>query len=98
MSRRLIIRAVAQRELDDAVAWYHAREVGLDKRFLQEVQKTMCRILENPGQFPRWGKLKRRAVIEVFPFTLHFREEGNDIVLLAVFNASRDPSQLLQRR
>ena len=97
MSRRLIIRAVAQRELDDAVAWYHALEAGLDKRFLGEVQKTTRRILENPSQFPRWGKLKRRAVIEVFPFTLHFREEGDDIILLAVFNASRDPRQLLHR-
>ena len=98
MSRRLIIRAVAQRELDDGVAWYHSREAGLDKRFLGEVKKTIKRILKNPTQFPRWGKMKRRAVVQVFPYTLHFREDGDDIIVLAVFNSSRDPRQLQRRR
>ena len=92
------MRAVAQRELEDGVAWYHSRETGLGKRLLGEVQKTIKRILKNPAQFPYWGKMKRRAVVQVFPYTLHFREDGDDVILLAVFNSSRDPRQLQRRR
>ena len=54
--------------------------------------------MENPAQFPFWRGMFRRALLKDFPYGLHYRTHGEDVVLVAVFHTSRDPLQLLHRR
>jgi len=98
VKRRLILRPAAARELHKAADWYDAREPGLGARLSHEVEKSLARILENPLQFPAWRGVWRRALIDVFPYSLHFRMEGDDVVLVAVFHAKRNPRALSRRR
>lgn len=98
MKRRLIVRPVALRELEEGITWYEDSVPGLGARFLDEVRHTMERMIENPEQFPFWRGMFRRALVKDFPYGLHYRTHGEDVVLVAVFHTSRDPRQLLHRR
>ena len=98
VKRKLIVRPLALRELEEAITWYEDSEPGLGRRFLDEVRHTIERMIENPGQFPCWRGMFQRAVLRTFPFGLHYRTQGEDIVLVAVYHTSRDPARLLHRR
>jgi plasmid stabilization system protein ParE len=39
----------------------------------------------------------RRAVVKRFPYTIHFLDDAERIVVLAVFHAARDPRELKHR-
>ena len=61
MTRRFIVRPLAEADLEDAARWYEDERAGLSERFLSDVDRTIARIRERPFQFP--------AV-----FLLHFSE------------------------
>ena len=52
MTRRFIVRPLAEADLDDAARWYEAEHFGLVERFLSDVDRTFSRIAERPLQFP----------------------------------------------
>lgn len=91
------LRRVALEEYDDAVTWYERRRPGLGALFAKRVTETMNRIEGSPLSFPRVREDTRRAVVPRFPYGVFFRLEGQDIVVLAILHASRDPSRLDRR-
>ena len=48
MTRRLIVRPLAEADLDDAARWYEAERPGLAERFLGDVDRTFARIRGRP--------------------------------------------------
>jgi plasmid stabilization system protein ParE len=52
MTRRFIIRPLAEADLEDGARWYEDERAGLAERFLSEVNRTFARIRERPLQFP----------------------------------------------
>jgi len=48
---RLIINAFAETDLEVASNWYASRKEGLDQDFIEEIEKSIQRIQENPRQF-----------------------------------------------
>jgi plasmid stabilization system protein ParE len=97
MIREVVFRRVARVEFDEAVAWYEAERAGLGLELKAVVDQTVAVIAEQPGLFRQVRGPIRRAVLKRFPYTLHFLEEGDRIVILAVFHASRDPHTLSGR-
>jgi toxin ParE1/3/4 len=57
----------------------------------------LTKIAENPQRFRPASQRTRRALIPGFPYAIHFAEEPDAIVILAVFHTRRDPSQLRDR-
>jgi hypothetical protein len=49
---KVIFLAPAQRELDDAVAWYDEQAAGLRLEFLDELDRTVRRVLAFPQSYP----------------------------------------------
>lgn len=97
MSRPIVFRRIALSEFDEAVAWYEGERAGLGLEFKSEIDATLALIARQPGLFrPVRGPI-RRAVVRRFPYTLHFLDEPERIVVLAVFHASRDPKELGRR-
>lgn len=97
MSRRIVFRLVARNEYDEAVIWYENERKGLGLEFSSSVDNALARIAEQPALFRRVRGPIRRAVLRRFPFTIHFLDEPNQIVVLAVFHAARDPRHLPRR-
>jgi toxin ParE1/3/4 len=98
MSLPVVFRPVAQSELEEAVGWYERQKTGLGNRFRQIIEHTLARIVGNPHRFRPATQRTRRALVPRFPYAIHFAEEPEAIVILAVFHTRRDPSQLKDRK
>ena len=99
MKRRLVLRRVAEKEFDDAIAWYESQGEGLGREFRAAIEQYFERIADNPERFPKIrGEVRRAVVLRRFPFVIHFLIEPERIVILSVFHTSREPEQLKYRR
>lgn len=90
MSRRFIVRPLAEADLDDAAGWYDNERPGLAARFLSDVDRTFARVRERPLQFPVVADAVRRALLHTFPYAVYFRA-SDDVVVLAVLHLRRSP-------
>ena len=91
MARRLIVRPLAEADLDEAARWYDAEHPGLSQRFLSDVDRTFARIRERPLQFPAVGHNVRRALLHTFPYAVYFRASHELVLVFAVLHLRRDP-------
>ena len=64
---RLIINAFAESDLELASDWYASRKEGLDQDFIDEIEKAIQRIQENPRQFAVVKMQIRMSVVKRFP-------------------------------
>lgn len=97
MTRPVVFRSVARNEYDDAVAWYEGERAGLGLDFQIAVDAALTLVARQPLSFRRVRGPVRRALLKRFPYTIHFLDEPDRIVVLAVFHASRDPQELKRR-
>ncbi len=98
MTYRLVFRTIARREFRDAVEWYERRATGLGLRFASAVDREITSMLANPLRHPCWHGEFRRVVLKVFPYAIHFRVEGELVIVLAVYHGKRNPDALKRRR
>tara|TARA_R110002072_G_scaffold260722_1_gene419198 strand:+ start:1090 stop:1305 length:216 start_codon:yes stop_codon:yes gene_type:complete len=45
---KAIILPLAKLDISEAAAWYQSKQIGLGKRFIQEVRSTVLHIRKNP--------------------------------------------------
>jgi len=97
MSFSVVFRRIAKREFDDAISWYQDRREGLGRKFSIAVEQQLEKIALSPNQFACVRGDVRRGVLQRFPYSIYFIVEDDRIVVLAIFHARRDPSQLEDR-
>lgn len=75
------------------------KQIGLGKRFVQEVRDKVSYIRNNPKATIIRYDDTRCAVLEVFPFMVHFTvDDGLKLVVVsAVFHTSLSPDMWAQR-
>ena len=49
MSRTLIVEPGAEWDIEDGYGWYEERHPGLGVRFIDELDTTLLRVVENPA-------------------------------------------------
>lgn len=91
MSRRWIVRPLAESDLDRAASWYEMQKPGLGLLFLDAADTLFHRLRESPLQFPFVSADVRRALLHTFPYAIYFRVSDDAVVVLAVLHLSRDP-------
>ena len=91
MTRRFIVRPLAEADLEDAARWYEDERAGLSVRFLSDVDRTIARIRERPFEFPAVSSDVRRALLHTFPYAVYFRTSDEAVVVLAVLHLRRNP-------
>jgi toxin ParE1/3/4 len=97
MNLPVILRGRARREFDEAVDWYEGRQAGLGDKFTTAVQRVLDDISANPRHHPRALGEVRQGLVHGFPYCVYFREENGQILVIAIFHASRDPSDWQSR-
>jgi plasmid stabilization system protein ParE len=98
MSLPVIFRPIARGELNDAAAWYERQKPGLGGEFTAAVDGIISRISANPQRFRPVRPDVRRALMERFPYSIHYAVESEAIVILGVFHHRRDPRSLEGRK
>lgn len=91
MTLRVVLRKEARAEFDDAFDWYEGQAPGLGADFLAEVQGVLSRIGTEPEFYPAVMRGVRRAVVRRFPYSVVYRVEPRQVVVLAIFHGKRDP-------
>lgn len=91
MTRRFIVRPLAEADLEDAARWYEDERAGLSERFLSDVDRTIARIRERPFEFPAVSGDVRRALLHTFPYAVYFRTSDEAVVVMAVLHLRRNP-------
>jgi plasmid stabilization system protein ParE len=91
MSRRFIVRPLAEADLENAAQWYDEERPGLAQRFLKDVDRSFVRLRERPLQFPMVAGDVRRALLHTFPYAIYFRVSDEMVVVLALLHLRRNP-------
>lgn len=80
-------------ELDDAVAFYDAQQLGLGSRFALAVQGALSRVARFPESYQRVGKYSRRCIVSGFPcgVVYQLRPDTSRILVVAVAHLHRRP-------
>ena len=89
-------------EIAEAAAWYGARQPGLDTESLNEVERVLPLLAEQPESFPLLLETPeefsiRRALLPRFPYALVFIDLPAQVRLLAVAHLRRQPGYWLNR-
>ena len=84
--------SLANREVDDAVQWYEAREEGLSREFLDELDRVVRLVRRYPFAGMQIEPDVRRFLFTRFPYSLIYGIDEEAIVVIAVASQHREPS------
>jgi toxin ParE1/3/4 len=82
----------ARDEFDEATDWHEQQRPGRGADFVARVRDVLDRIAANPQLHATVYGDARKAVVAKFPYVVVYREEAGEVVVIAVFHTSRDPS------
>jgi len=93
----------AETEPKNAVAWYNAERPGIGQKFLAVVDSRLNVICRQPERFERLRirrsnqEIRRALLLKRFPYSIIFRVDKHEIVVVAVAHAKRRPRYWRQR-
>jgi plasmid stabilization system protein ParE len=87
----------AKDEFDAAADWYEQQRPGLGVDFVAQVRDVLQRIAANPRLHATVYQDVRKAVVKRFPYVVLYREDQAEVIVIAVFHTSRDPSSWQSR-
>ncbi|HRP88680.1 MAG TPA: type II toxin-antitoxin system RelE/ParE family toxin [Edaphocola sp.] len=94
---KTFILPTTKADIKDAALWYNQQQSGLGKRFTKEVRAKVVDIKTNPLAYSVRYDDVRTAVVDVFPFMIHFIIENKNIIVTAVLNTSLNPDKWADR-
>jgi plasmid stabilization system protein ParE len=97
MSLQIVFRVEAQAEFDQALDWYEQQQAGLGLVFLNDVSEVLERVVLMPESSAQVFEDVRRAVVQRFPYSILYRVEEIQIVVIAVFHTKRNPKTWQER-
>jgi plasmid stabilization system protein ParE len=90
--------ALAQQELDDAVAWYNEQASGLGVEFLDELDRVVRRAVAFPMSCPEIEPGIRRCLLARFPYGIIYGSDDEAIIVIAVAHLHRAPRYWIDRK
>lgn len=94
---KIRISKLAQLEIDDAVAWFDAQSQGLGIRFLDDIDRTVRRIVSFPLSCEEISADIRRCLLTRFPYGIVYGVDNDTIVVIAVAHLHREPRYWIDR-
>ena len=97
MTRKLVVRSEAERDIRDAHEWYSSITRDLGEQFITEVENAFERITDNPSAFPILHRSIRRSLLRRFPYAVFFVTSETRVAVIGVLHQARNP-RIAQRR
>jgi plasmid stabilization system protein ParE len=97
MTLRPFFRKAARLEYDEAASWYESQRPGLGLEFVSEIESALVQACEMPQRFPRMLADVRCVRVRKFPYSIFFRTRSDQLIVLSVFHARRDPAVWRER-
>ena len=90
---QLIFTPEARVDVKTAAVYYDGKLHGLGKRFKQEVKRQLISLKENPyTRSVRYDGV-RLAVINKFPYSIHYTISNNQVIIHAIICDYRNPAE-----
>ena len=86
-----LFRPAAAADLEEAALWYEAQRSGLGREFLDAAEAALKQVMANPKGYAVAYEDRRRLLLARFPYSLVYRLIGDDVVVIAVVHAKRNP-------
>jgi len=83
--------SAARKEFFEAAGYYEDQVVGLGDDFIDEIEKVLDVIEQQPASGTKITKTERRFLVSRFPYGIIYSVEANQIVIFAVMNLKRKP-------
>ncbi len=93
----VIFRPAAAVELREAYEWYEQRDVGLGMEFMRCVESCLETTKRHPAIYPVVYQNVRQGLVRRFPYSVFYLVAKEEIVVLSIFHAKRNP-RIWQRR
>lgn len=87
----------ARDEIEESVAWYRKKDSAVPPRFVDEVDRTIERIVADSNVGHPSERETRSVLLHDFPFRIVFAELSDRIVIIAVAHHCRQPGYWLKR-
>ncbi|TRX31921.1 hypothetical protein FNW52_18205 [Flavobacterium sp. ZT3R18] len=94
MRYKSFIENLAKEDLREAVKWYDLQQIGLGKKFLATVKKTINQLKSYPDIAQIRYYEVHTAVMEVYPYLIHYYVDPaiKTIIIIGILHTSRDTS------
>jgi hypothetical protein len=93
MAFRFFVTERAQLNIDDSIDWYEYKSENLGKRFYTDFEATLSYIIRNPYLFPIKQYPFRETPLSSFPFVIIYDIVDSTVVIVSVFNTSKNPGK-----
>jgi len=92
MSRRLVVRPLAECDIAEAALWYDQQRAGLGAEFPQAVEEAITRAAAKPEHYRQLCRrpVVRRVLTDRFPYRVFFSATESVVVVHAVLHGARD--------
>jgi len=94
---KLSIRKEAEADIAEAYQYYESCQENLGTDFMLCIDESLSRIQRNPKQFRTVLEKVRRALIKKFLYGIYYTINENEIIVLAVTHARRNPKHWQSR-
>lgn len=93
MKYTLIVKSEAELDMLKAAQWYENKQENLGNRFMSLVDNKIKLINISPFYYQIRYKATRLALVDSFPYAIHFIVEEKNIIILAVLGTSENPQK-----
>jgi plasmid stabilization system protein ParE len=99
MTFRVIFKAEAEGEFNEAIAWYDSHTDGVGQRFAREVRATLSEAAKDCARFPFAGPTTQKIKMLDWPYSIYFTllENPPVMIVVSVFHGARNPAELRRR-
>ncbi len=87
----------AQSEVDDAVAWYDSQSPSIGTQFLDDLDRTVRRIVAYPLSSAIIEDDLRRCLLSRFPYGIIYGIDSETVIIVAVAHLHREPRYWIDR-
>jgi hypothetical protein len=82
----------------ESATWYDDKRLGLGDEFIADYVAAILRIQDNPLLFAVAQNGLRPCRLKRFPYIIHFKINGDDLLIVALMRGGRDDSSFIYRR
>ncbi len=93
MKYTLIVKPEAELDILKSAQWYENKQENLGSRFLDLVSDKTHLVIDNPLHYQIRYKTTRLALVDHFPYAIHFLVEEDRIIILAVLGTRENPQK-----
>ena len=95
--KKIRLLSPAEIEMFDAAAYYEARVPKLGADFISTMEIAVSDLSEDPDKWPVIGKGIRRRILPRFPYSILYKIDPDEIIIVAIMHQKRRPNYWINR-